>query len=407
MGSLRAARITKGTVMRYVPLRKHRQGNDIYRPIHRRKWQSTLVVCVAAAGLAAAAEPAGAVAQPNSFSQINLIANTSTAHAKLVDPNLTNAWGLAAGPTTPIWVANNTSGLATVYSGGINGSAVTLDLTVPVPGAPPTGQVFNPDTKAFPVGGSSGSPAVFIVDTYSLGSAKPSGEIAAWNGGATFVVEDSPAGGPGGTTPPGAAFTGLALATTPKAGPELFAADVANARVDIFNHNFAPVSTPTQFKDPKLPAGYAPFGIQELGGKIYVAYAKQNAARNFVVPGTGRGVVDVYTVNGKLIHHLISNGPASPLNAPWGLAIAPKGFGPFAGDLLVGNFGNGRINAFNPTTGAHLGVLDNAHGSPIAIAGLWALRVGNSAFGGASSVVFSAGPSFYANGLVGVLNPTG
>ena len=394
--------------MRRVPLRKPGPGSDMQSPARGRSWQSTLMMCVAAAGLVAAAEPAVAVAAvPDSFTQTNLVANNSAPGAKLVDPHLTNAWGLAAGPATPIWVADNTSGFATVYSGGINGGGVTLDLTVQVPGAPPTGQVVNPDTRAFPVGGATGSPAVFIVDTGSLGSARPSGEIAAWNGGTKFVVEDSPTGGPGGTTPKGAAFMGLALATTPKAGPELFAADLANARVDVFNHNFAPVSTPTQFKDPKLPAGYAPFGIQELAGKIYVAYAKQNAAKNFVVPGAGRGVVDIYSVNGTLLHHLISNGSASPLNAPWGLAIAPKGFGPFAGDLLVGNFGNGRINAFNPTTGAHLGVLDNAHGSPIVIDGLWALRAGNSAFGGASSVVFSAGPSFYANGLVGILNPAG
>ena len=357
--------------------------------------------------MAAAGPSLAAAAAPSSFTETNLVANTATQHAKLVDPNLTNAWGIAAGPSTPLWVADNTSGFATVYSGGINGSAVTLDLTVPVPGAPPTGQVFNPDTKAFPVGGSHGSPAVFIVDTDSLASTKPSGEIAAWNGGPQFVVEDSPTGGPGGTTPKGAAFMGLALATTPTAGPELFAADVANARVDVFNHNFTPVSTPGEFKDPKLPAGFAPFGIQELSGMIYVAYAKQDPSKTFVVPGAGLGVVDVYSVNGILIHHLISNGPASPLNAPWGLAIAPKGFGPFAGDLLVGNFGNGQINAFNPTTGAHLGVLDNAHGSPVVINGLWGLRVGNSAFGGASSLVFSAGPKFYANGLVGILKPTG
>jgi len=364
------------------------------------------MVIVAAGGLVAAAAPAMATAAPaNSFKQTNLIANKASFGAKLVDPNLKNAWGLAAGPTTPIWVADNNSGKATVYTGGVNGGPVSLALTVPVPGANPTGQVFNSATKAFPVGGSKGSPAAFIVDTDSIGSTQSPGQIEAWNGGAKFVVEDSPAGGAGGKTPAKAVFKGLALAPRTSAGPELFAADVANGTVDVFNKNFAPMSTPGEFKDPKLPKGYAPFGIHMLGGKVYVSYGKQNAAKTDVVPGAGLGVVDVYTVNGKLVHHLVSNGPASPLDEPWGLAIAPTGFGPFAGDLLVGNLGNGWINVFNPTTGMHLGALDGPNGSPIAINGLWGLRVGNSAFGGSSSLVFSAGPNGYANGVVGVLNP--
>jgi uncharacterized protein (TIGR03118 family) len=300
-------------------------------------------------------------------------------------------------------VSDNNSGFATVYSGGIHGSKVMLDLTVPVPGGNPTGQVFN-STKGFPVGGASGSAAIFIVDSDSVGSTQSPGRIEAWNGGAKFVVEDSPTGGPGGMTPKGAVFKGLAIANT-KAGPELFATDVANASVDIFNSKFAPVQAPSEFRDPHLPAGYAPFGIQALGGKIYVSYGKQNAQKTNVVPGAGLGVVDVYSVNGVLLHHLVSNGPGSPLDEPWGLAIAPTGFGPFAGDLLVGNLGNGWINAFNPMTGKFQGVLDSSSGYPITIPGLWGLRVGNSAFGGSSSLVFSAGPSAYNNGLVGLINP--
>ncbi len=377
------------------------QRNGTNSSARGKRWHAAVtVLAVSAAGLAGAVGSAVAAAgPPNSFRQTNLIANKASFHAKLVDPNLKNAWGLAAGPTTPMWVSDNNSGKATVYGGGINGGAVTLDLTVPVPGGHPTGQVFNPDMKAFPVGGPGGSPAVFIVDTDSAGSTRSPGRIEAWNGGATFVVEDSR------TARKGAVFKGLALATTPKAGPELFAADVANATVDVFNRKFAPVRTPTEFKDPKLPAGYAPFGIQELGGKIYVAYGKQNASKTDVVPGAGLGVVDVYSVNGKLIRHLVSNGRKSPLNEPWGLAIAPKGFGPFAGDLLVGNLGNGWINAFNPSTGKFLGALHSTGGSPIVIKGLWGLRVGNSAFGGASSLVFSAGPNAYNNGVVGILRP--
>jgi uncharacterized protein (TIGR03118 family) len=395
----------EGNLMRHVPSRKSAQPG-VSSSAGLRRWPWAFTALAAAAGLVAIGAPAGAASTPaNSFRQTNLIANKASFGAKLIDRHLTNAWGLAAGPTTPIWVSDNNSGFATVYSGGVNGSAVSLDLTVPVPGGNPTGQVFNPDSTAFPVGGSMGSTAKFIVATDSIGKNQSAGEIAAWNGGSSFVVEDKPSGGAGGKTPERAIFKGLALATTPKAGPELFAADVANARVDVFNRNFASVKTPHEFRDPKIPSGYAPFGIQELGGKIYVAYAKQNKHKTDAVAGAGRGFVDVFSVDGKLIHHLISGGKHSPLNEPWGLAIAPKGFGPFAGDLLVGNLGNGWINAFSPRTGKFRGALRNTKGRPIVIPGLWGLMVGNSAFGGASSVVFSAGPGAYANGLVGVLHP--
>jgi uncharacterized protein (TIGR03118 family) len=377
----------------------------------RQRWRSAAVLSITAAGLVAAGAPALAAtstaaprAAANDFKQTNLIASNASFHPKLVDPNLTNAWGLAAGTSTPLWVSDNNSGNATVYGGGINGGAVSLDLTVPVPGGNPTGQVFNSDSSAFPVGGSSGTAADFIVATDSIGSKQSPGEIAAWNGGAKFVVEDSPTGGPGGKTPDQAVFKGLAIGH-PKAGPELFAADVANGTVDVFGKDFNLLTTPTEFRDPKIPAGYAPYGIQNLGGKIYVAYGKQNAQKTNVVTGSGLGYVDVYSVSGQLLHHLVSGGTGSPLNAPWGLAIAPSGFGPFAGDLLVGNLGNGWINAFNPTTGKQLGTLDGSNGYPITISGLWGLEVGNSTFGGSSAVVFSSGPAGYNDGLVGTLTP--
>jgi len=364
-------------------------------------------VAVTALALAAAAPAASASSRtspPNNFTQTNLVANKASLGAKLVDPNLTNAWGLAAGATTPIWVSDNNSGNASVYSGGVNGSAVSLDLTVPVPGGNPTGQVVN-TTSSFPVGGSSGSPANFVIDSDSIGTTQSPGEIAAWDGGASFVVEDSPTGGPGGTTPANAVFKGLAISSGPTAGPELFAADVANAQVDVFNQDFAPVSTPSEFQDPAIPAGYAPFNVQVLRGDVYVTYGKQNKKKTNVVPGAGLGYVDVYSLDGYLIKHLVSGGSGSPLDEPWGLAIAPKGFGPFAGMLLVGNLGNGWINVFNPKSGKYLGALENGSGYPIAINGLWGLRVGNSAFGGANAVIFSAGPHGYSNGLLGILTP--
>ena len=370
-----------------------------------RRWPAAVTMFVVAVGLIAVAAPAGAAAKrataKNSFAQTNLIANNASLRPKLVDKNLTNAWGLASSPMSPFWVSDNNTGFATVYSGGVNGSPVSLALTVPVPGGNPTGQVFNP-SSAFPVGGPQGGSAVFIVATDSIGATQSPGEIAAWNGGAAFVVEDSPKGGPGGKTPAKAVLKGIALSTAPKAGPELFAADVANAKVDVFDRDFHPVNTSTEFKDPKIPAGYAPFDVQQLGSQIYVTYVKQNSAKTDGVSGKGLGFVDVYTVNGQLVKHLVAHGP---LDEPWGLAIAPTGFGPFAGDLLVGNLGNGWINVFNPKTGEYLGPLRTTSGSPIAINGLWGLRVGNSTFGGSSSLVFSAGPNGQMNGLVGILKP--
>ncbi len=312
--------------------------------------------------------------------------------------------GLAAAPGGPIWVADNNSGKATVYTGGVNGSPVTLQLTVSVPGENATGQVYN-STGSFPVGGTSGSPSLFIVDSDSIGSTQSPGEIAAWNGGSSFTVEDSPTGGPGGTTPTGAVFKGLAISGSPTAGPELFAADVANAKVDVFDKDFAPVSTPSEFVDPAIPAGYAPFNVQALGSDIYVSYAKQNASKTNVVRGPGLGYVDVYSPDGVLLEHLINGGTGSPLNEPWGLAIAPKGFGPFAGDLLVGNLGNGRINAFDPNTGNFLGTVDGTNGMPVHIPGLWGLQIGNSSFGGKKALIFSSGPKKYDQGVLGILTP--
>jgi uncharacterized protein (TIGR03118 family) len=370
------------------------------------------VVCAAVAGLVAVASPAGASPAgatpppPDRFTQTSLIGSDSSSSSSLVDPNLTNAWGLASSPTGPIWVSDNQSGLATVYTGGISGSAVSLALTVQVPGGNPTGQVFNADASAFPVGGASGTHAVFIVDSDQNGS-DSAGSISAWNGGASFVTEDSSAGGAGGTIPNGAIFKGLAIADNTAAGPELFAADVANARIDVFDQTFAPVNTPNEFRDPRVPHGWAPFNVQDLNGMIYVTYGKQTADRTDVVPGHGLGIVDVYTVDGKLVRRLVNPGFHSPLNEPWGVAIAPAGFGPFGGDLLVGNLGDGRINAFDPNTGRFLGPLRSASGCPITIDGLWGLQVGTAAFGGPSSVIYSAGPGVYLQGVVGELNPAG
>ena len=291
----------------------------------------------------------------DSFAQTNLIANKASFHAKLTDKNLKQRLGPRGGADAHLGLRQQLRCSHRVTAAGSRQGAVSLDLRVPVPGGNPTGQVYNPDSNAFPVGGTAGSSALFIVDTDSIGASQSPGEIAAWDGGASFVVEASPTGGPGGKTPAGAVFKGLTLATTPKTGPELFATDVANAKVDVFNRDFRLVKTLPSSGTRRIPAGYAPFNVQELNGKIYVTYGKQNKAKTDVVPGAGLGFVDVYTAGGQLVRHLIARGP---LNEPWGLAIAPKGFGPFGGELLVGNLGNGWINVFSPSTGRYLGALD-------------------------------------------------
>ena len=383
-------------------------GADQQRSQRRHKATVLVITVAAIALLAAVIDPVPASAHRAShmkgskvFRATNLIADNASFAPKLVDGNLTNAWGLAYPPGGPLWVSDNNSGNASVYTGGINGGPVTLDLTVPVPGGNPTGQVYN-STGGFPVGGTGGASAVFIVASDSIGTTQSPGEIAAWSGGPSFVVEDSPTGGPGGTTPAGAVFKGLAIAMT-ATGPELFATDVANARVDVFNSSFNPLSTPAKFVDPAIPAGYAPFGIEALKGNIVVTYGLQNAQKTDVVQGAGLGYVDIFSVDGMLLKHLISGGGSSPLNAPWGLAIAPKHFGHLSGKLLVGNLGDGRINAFNPKNGKFSGALTGSGGSPIAIDGLWGLKAGNSNFGGTRSVIFSAGPTAYSDGIVGVL----
>jgi uncharacterized protein (TIGR03118 family) len=337
----------------------------------------------------------------NAFASTVLVADNSSFSPKLTDGNLTNAWGLAFFPGGPLWVSDNNSGNATAYTGGVKGSAVSRALTVPVPGGNPSGQVYN-DVGGFPTGGPSGPSAIFIVNSDSIGPTQSPGEIAAWDGGSSFVVEDSPTGGPGGTTPAGAVFKGLAIAQA-AAGPELFATDVANAKVDVFNSNFSPMSTPREFVDPAIPAGYTPFGIQMLKGNLYVTYGLQNAQKNDVVPGPGLGYVDIYSVNGTLIKHLIVGGGKSPLNEPWGLAIAPKHFGRLSGKLLVGNLGNGVVNAFNPKNGKPAGTLLKANGQPLVIDGLWGLVPGTSSFGGPGTVIYSAGPNNYADGTLGII----
>jgi uncharacterized protein (TIGR03437 family) len=195
-----------------------------------------------------------------------------------------------------------------------------------------------------------------------------------------------------------AVYKGLALVTTP--APQLYAANFRAGTIDVFDASFKHVTLATgAFTDPAIPAGFAPFNVSNLGGKLYVTYAKQDANKQFDVQAVGNGFVDVYDPTGKLLQHLIANGP---LNSPWGVAIAPATFGKFANDLLVGNFGDGAINAFDPNTGALLGPLQDSRGNNIMIPGLWALLLGNGGNGGdKNAIYFTAGPGGQKHGILG------
>jgi uncharacterized protein (TIGR03118 family) len=311
----------------------------------------------------------------DAFFQTNLVSDIPGLGAT-TDPNLVDPWGMSFSATSPIWVSDRATGVATIYTG--TGSIVPLVVSVP-PGAPngPTGQVF--------AGGTSfrlnGNPADFIFAT--LG-----GTIDAWNGGATATIT---------ATTPGTTFEGLALA-----GNTLYAANFqAGGGIDVFNSSYLQTTVPGGFIDPNLPAGFAPFNIQNIGGNLYVEYAKVTPGMPVPLPGGG-GFVDVFDASGNLLQRLVSNGP---LDAPWGVTLAPASFGGFGGDLLVGNFGNGEINAFNPSTGAFLGTLDDSGGNPIVNSGLWAIEFGNSS-ANPNGLYFNAGINGGADGLFGVIQVT-
>ncbi len=260
----------------------------------------------------------------------------------------------------------------------------------------PTGIVFN-STSDFVVGHGNTSPALFIFATED-------GTISAWNGSAgnNAVLEVDNTNTDPNTSP---VYKGLALASTGSAN-FLYATNFRDGTVDVFDTNFTKVTLGQNgfgtFTDPNLPAGYAPFGIQNINGNLYVTYALQDSAKHDDVKGAGHGFVDVYNPNGVLVQRLISQGA---LNSPWGLAVAPANFGTFSNDLLVGNFGDGTINAFNLNTGAFLGTLVNATNTPLAINGLWGLAFGNNATAGsANTLFFASGLNDEANGLFGSLS---
>jgi uncharacterized protein (TIGR03118 family) len=361
--------------------------------MHRSTLSHRRLRALAGATVAAAALAVPSLAQAaNAYRQVNLVSDQSGL-AMLTDPNLVNPWGLAAGPTTPLWVANNGTGTASIYPGDVAGTPLGIaPLVVSIPMGAPTGQVFNP-TMGFqvPVGGMS-LPARFIFDSEQ-------GTISAWP-----FAAPPPTSATTMATVPQAVFKGLTLARAAGRGAMLYAADFHHSRVVVFNRSFQRVNLPGGFRDRSLPDGFAPFGIQAIGNLVYVSYARQDAARQDEVDGPGLGFVDVYSPNGFLMKRLVQQGG---LDAPWGLVRAPAGFGPFSGALLVGNFGNGRINAYDIHTGRWMGTLRRPGGDPIEIDGLWGLRFGNGVTGSRHTLLFSAGIDAEAHGLLGSIRHAG
>jgi uncharacterized protein (TIGR03118 family) len=361
----------------------------------------------AAATLLLLAVPIARAGNVSGYVQSNLVSDIP-GMAQVTDPNLKNPWGVAFGGTTAFWVSNQATNTASLYSfngttvgepnppGVPTGNFVNVPPEVSTPPNGPTGVVFAGGAGfTIPAANGGGSPN-FIFSTLD-------GSIEAWVAGHMNAQL--------GVQVPGAIFTGLALGMSGGSN-FLYAADDKNGAIDVFNTSFTNVTNTMfagKFVDPNLPAGFTPFNIQLLNGNLYVAYAHPNG----IVQGPG-GFVDEYDKSGNLIARLVSDPTGTMLNGPWGMAIAPSTFGPAAGDLLVGNFGNatatggnGTIAAFSLSgnTATFVGDLADGSGNPIAIPGLWSLEFGNNGSAGSSNVLdFTAGINGQADGLVGELS---
>jgi uncharacterized protein (TIGR03118 family) len=365
------------------------------------------VAATVSVGLAGAATPASAghATATRAYAQTNLVSDIPGLAAH-TDPNLRNSWGTSTGPGLPIWVSDNASGVTTLYDGQGNPQPGSGDnqLVVTIPAPPstgpgavgaPDGTVFNPTAGGFVVsknGVSASARFLFATEDGTIAGWSPSVDPTR----AVLAVDRSTATDPAGDV--GALYKGLALVNT-ATGRFLYATNFRSGSVDVFNSNFELVNS---FTDPTIPAGFAPFGIHNIGGDLYVTFAKQDAAKHDDDAGPGHGFVDVFAPNGDLLQRLASRGR---LNSPWAVTLAPSTFGAFGGDILVGNFGDGRINAFDPATGQFLGQLRSQHG-PITIPGLWGLRFPTGSLNVTpNALYFTAGPNHEADGLLGDITP--
>jgi uncharacterized protein (TIGR03118 family) len=356
-------------------------------------------------GIATPASASGGGIATRSYVQANLVSDIPGLAAH-TDANLKNPWGTSVGPGSPIWVSDNHAGVATLYDGA--GNPEPRVVAIPAPPSAGNGAVGAPTGQAFNTFDSTSSDFVISKDGHSGPAfflfATEDGTIAGWNPNvdaahAIIAVDRSNATDSVGDV--GALYKGLALVTTP-AGKFLYASNFRFGTVDVFDSHFNLVNS---FTDPTVPAGFAPFGIHNIGGKLFVTFAKQGPGKEDDAARPGNGFVDVFASNGDLLQRLVSGGK---LDSPWAVTVAPTTFGAFGGDILVGNFGDGRINAYDPTTGEFRGEPSRPGGGPIVIDGLWGLRFAPATPGsGPNSLFFTAGLNDEADGLFGTIVPNG
>jgi len=359
-----------------------------------RSIQRTLLAPIALAAAACFTTAVHADSDDFAYQQKNLVSDGAV-QASTTDGHLKNPWGIVAFPGGPFWISDNGTGFSTLYDG--KGDIVPLIVTIPPPAnspsgtpATPTGVVWNPNGQAFLL--APGQAALFIFATED-------GTIAAWNAtvnrnAAVLKVDNSQGGN-------GAVYKGLALATNSH-GVFLYATNFRNGTVDVFDSTFKPATLSGSFSDPRIPRGYAPFGIASIDGNLYVSYALQDAAKHDDVAGPGHGFIDVFDTNGNLIRRFASRGA---LNSPWGMVRAPLDFGGFSAHVLIGNFGDGHISAFN-SDGDFRGQLRYSSGRRITIDGLWGLIFGTGVAADPNTLYFTAGTNGEADGLFGMLQAT-
>lgn len=354
-----------------------------------------LSICAASLSCGSSRPPAAtATVGSNGFRQINLVADIPGT-ASHTDRGLINPWGVAFAPGQPFFVANNDRGNAKVFDPS-GAAAIPLEVGIPVPsgGLPPskpTAVVFNPTAEDFLV---RGTPAQFLIATEN-------GTISTWasidgnNPSFALLAHDDSGSG--------AIYKGLAIITPQCCREYLALAEFHAGFVATFDISFNLLATSGSFKDENLPAGYAPFNIQQIGSQVFVTYALQDASGTNPMTGPGNGIVNIFDEEGNLVRRFATNGP---LNAPWGVAQASTNFGPFNNDILIGNFGDGVINAFDPATGQFLGPLKDSSGKVIINPGLWALVFRADGLGDPNTLYFTAGGSGEDHGLLGTISPT-
>jgi len=370
-----------------------------------------------------------AAVEAGGYSETDLVANVTPLtdknriehKATILDPDLVNPWGISESATSPFWVSDNGTGVSTLYNSTTNNPIAKNPLVVSIPtcddplgrSGKPTGTVFNINggpTGGFRISGvdihnnPTSASAVFLFATED-------GTIVGWNPGVNPKNFDPNKAGTYGIialpdcplAANAAAYKGLAIARDSNGTTRLYATNFRSGMVEVYDNTFHAVGSGTRFVDPNLPAAFSPFNVAVIGGRLFVTFAIRNPATGDNVPGKGSGIVDVFDLDGTNFQRFAQGGQ---LKAPWGMALAPSGFGELAGKLWIGNFGDGQINAFDPETGAFIDKVRDPKGKPLVIDGLWALQVGNGGNGGLTNTLyFTAGPNDEKDGLFGSLSP--